>query len=369
MSKGLKLAVVLATGALALAACGSKTDTTASSSSSTASSSGSASPSASTVAYKACMVTDTGGIDDRSFNASAWKGMQAAQSQFGADVKYLESKSDADYTPNINALVKDKCDLIVTVGFLMGDATKAAAKANTGTKFAIVDQSSDPTLTNFKGLEFNTAQSAFQAGYLAAAQSKSGKVGTFGGLPIPPVTIFMDGFVEGVAYYNKQKSKNVQVLGWDEKTQKGAMAGSFTDQAKGKALATGFIQQGADVIFPVAGGTGLGAASEAQSSKKAIIIWVDQDGYEAASQYKDVFLSTVVKGVDAAVTASVKEGVDGAFTSTHYVGTLENGGTLLAPFHDFDSQVSADTKAELDQIKADIISGKIVITSPSAPKS
>ncbi len=219
------------------------------------------------------MVTDTGGIDDRSFNASAWKGMQDAATASGASVKYLESKASADYTPNINALISEKCNLIVTVGFLMGDATKAAAKANPSTDFAIVDEAPVDGLTNYKALEFNTAQSSFQAGYLAASVSKTGIVGTFGGLPIPTVTIFMDGFVDGVAYYNTQKSKSVKVLGWDEATQKGSFVGGqnpFTDQAKGKSLADGFIQQGADVIFPVAGGSGLGAVGEAQATKKAV---------------------------------------------------------------------------------------------------
>jgi basic membrane protein A len=366
LSKGLKLAVVLATGALALTACGNKPADTASSSAST---SGSTSASASTVAYKACMVTDTGGIDDRSFNASAWKGMQTAQSELGVQVKYLASKAESDYTPNINALVQEKCDLIVTVGFAMGDATTKAGLANPSTKFAIIDNSADPKTTNVKGLEFNTAQPAFMAGYLAAAQSKTGKVGTFGGMQFPTVAIFMDGFAEGVAYYNKAKGKSVQVLGWDEKTQKGSFAGSFTDKAKGSALGTALIQQGADIIFPVAGGTGLGAAAVAQSSKKALVIWVDQDGYISAPQIKDVVLSTVEKGVDASVAAAIKDGQAGTFTNKPYIGTLENGGVLLAPFHDLDSQVSAETKSELDAIKADIISGKIVIASVNQPTS
>jgi basic membrane protein A and related proteins len=372
--KGLKLAAVLGTGALALVACAAKPADTASSSaaasdtsSASASASDTSSPSPTAASFSACMVTDTGGVDDRSFNAAAWAGMQQAQKDLGVAVQYLESKADADYTPNINALIQKKCDIIVTVGFLMGDATKAAAKKNPDSKFAIVDQPSDPTLKNYKGLEFNTAQAAFQAGYLAAAQSKTGKVGTYGGLAIPPVTIYMDGFAEGVAYYNKAKGKNVQVLGWDEKTQKGSFAGGFTDKAKGSVLATGLMQQGADIIFPVAGGVGLGSAAAAKASGKANLIWVDQDGYDAAPDYKALMLSSVLKGISAAVFTAVKEASAGSFTATHYVGTLDNGGVALAPFHDFDSKVDAATKSELDQIKADITSGKIVIASKSQP--
>ena len=116
-------------------------------------------------------------------------------------------------------------------------------------------------------MQFDTAQAAFLAGYLAAGYSKSGKVATYGGLKIPPVTIFMDGFADGVAYYNQQKSKNVQVLGWDKATQNGTFAESFTDQDKGKALSDTFVAQGADVIMPVAGGTGLGTAAAAAGDK------------------------------------------------------------------------------------------------------
>ena len=154
------------------------------------------------------MVTDTGGVNDRSFNASAWAGMQAAKSKNSAiSVEYVQSTAESDYTPNLNSFVQKKCDLIVAVGGLMGDATTTAAKANTSQKFAIVDDKID--LPNVYSMQFDTAQAAYLAGYLAAGMSKTGVVGTYGGAKIGPVTIFMDGFVEGVAQYNKVHSKSV----------------------------------------------------------------------------------------------------------------------------------------------------------------
>jgi basic membrane protein A len=353
------MALVAATlvGGMSLAACGSKP-----------SDSGSGGTTATKSDYKACMVTDTGGIDDKSFNASAWKGMKDAETAGKAKSSYVTSTSENDYQPNINALITQKCSLVVTVGGLMGDATKAAATANANQKFAIVDASYSPALPNVFGMTFNTAQAAFMGGYLAAGLSKSGKVATYGGLPIAPVTIYMDGFQEGVQYYNQQKSKNVQVLGWDETSQKGTFAGGFQDRNKGKQIANTFIQQGADIIFPVAGGVGLGTAEAAKETNgKVNLLWVDFDGCENAAQYCSLFISTVLKNISPIVTKTVEDASGGSFKGGAYVGTLENNGVGLADFHDFDAKVPADMKSELTQIKADIISGKITLKSKVQP--
>jgi len=365
---GTAVIAAAAAAALLLAGCGSKkSDTTGTGSGSSAGASASNSggrPAASS--FKACMVTDTGGIDDKSFNAAAWQGMQKAQSDGKATVSYVQSKQETDYATNISSLVSQNCRLVVTVGGLMADATVAAAKKNTGQHFVEVDSSGNGT--NLQGLQFNTAQAGFLAGYLAAGYSKTGKVATYGGLKIAPVTVYMDGFQEGVEYYDKQKTKNVQVLGWDEKKQNGSFAASFTDQNKGQQLATNFVAQGADVIFPVAGGTGLGSAAYAKSSGKAVVVWVDTDGFVSAPQYGAVFLSTAEKNIADAVTKSVEDASNGTFATTDYVGTLSNNGVALAPFHDLDAKVDAGLKSELDQVKSDITSGKITITSPSQPK-
>jgi basic membrane protein A len=368
-SYGVTIAAVIAVGALLLAACGSKkSSSSAGGGGTTTAGATSAATSGAAASFKACMVTDTGGIDDRSFNASAWAGMQKAQSDGKASVKYIQSKAETDYVPNINSLLGEKCNLIVTVGGLMATATGNAAKAHTTQNFAEVDAAGNGK--NLQGLQYNTAQGAFLGGYLAAAYSKTGTVATYGGLKIPPVTIYMDGFQEGVNYYNQQNGKNVKVLGWDEKTQNGSFAGSFTDQTKGQTLATNFINQGADVVFPVAGLTGVGSAAAAKASGgKAVVLWVDTDGCISAPQYCTVFLTSVVKGIADSVTKSVEQAASGTFSAKDYVGDLSNGGTGLAPFHNFDSKVPADVKSKLDSIKQDIISGKIKISSPSQPKA
>jgi basic membrane protein A and related proteins len=348
--------------ALVLTACGSKP----SSSGGSASGSGSASG----ASFKACMVLDTGGIDDHSFNESSYAGMKAANKKNSKiAISYAPSNSQNDYTPNLNAAVNKGCDTIVAVGGLMTDAVKAVAAANPNDHFAEVDSAS--TGPNVYGIQFNTAQGAFLGGYLAAAMTKTGTVATFGGLNIPPVTIYMDGFWEGVQYYNQQKGKSVKVLGWDETNQKGGtFASSFTDQNQGKQISQTFIQQGADIIFPVAGGTGLGAGAAAQASGgKANVIWVDTDGCVSAAQYCSVFLTSVTKNLSDSVEQYVTKAASGSFPTGSYVGTLDNDGTGLAPFHDFDSKVPSDLKSELKQVQADITSGKIKITSPSQPAS
>ena len=348
--------------ALALTACGSKPSSSGAAAS--GGSSGSGTP------FSACMVLDTGGIDDHSFNESSYAGMKAAQQENkNIKISYAPSNSQNDYTPNLNAAVQKNCDSIVAVGGLMADAVKAVATANPNKHFAEVDNASQAP--NQYGIQFNTAQGAFLGGYLAAAMSKTGTVATFGGLNIPPVTIYMDGFWEGVQYYNKQKGKTVKVLGWDETNQKGGtFANSFTDQNQGKQISQTFIQQGADIIFPVAGGTGLGAGAAAQASNgQANVIWVDTDGCESAAQYCNFFLTSVTKNLSDSVKEYVTKAASGSFPTGSYVGTLQNKGTGLAPFHNFDSKVSSDLKNELKQIESDITSGKIKITSPSQPSS
>jgi basic membrane protein A and related proteins len=361
-----KIAAVGAVAALLLSGCGSKPSS--SSNGGGGNSSGGSGSNAGS-AFKACMVLDTGGVDDRSFNQSSWAGMQAAAKQdSNIKVSYVSSSSQNDYTPNLNAETNKGCNSILAVGGLMADAVKSVAAKNPKSQYAEIDApSSGP---NVYGFQYNTAQGGFLGGYLAAAMTKTGKVATFGGLNIPPVTIYMDGFWEGVQYYNHQNNKNVQVLGWDETNQKGGtFANSFTDLNKGKSISQAEIQAGADIIFPVAGGTGLGAGAAAQASGgKVSVIWVDTDGCVSAAQYCKYFLTSVTKNLSDPVTQYVTKAAGGSFPKGDYIGTLANGGTGLAPFHQFDSKVPSSVKSDLDSVKKDITSGKIKITSPSQPK-
>ncbi|MFR9778193.1 BMP family lipoprotein [Micromonospora sp. MS34] len=318
--------------------------------------------------FSACMVTDVGGIDDKSFNTSAWKGLQEAKKENdNIDIKNVQSKAEADYEVNLTGFVNQKCDFILAVGGLMSDATKKAAQANPNQQFAIVD--SNPGVDNVYPMQFDTAQAAFQAGYLAAGMSKTGKVGTYGGLPIPPVTIFMDGFSDGVAHYNKAKGKNVQVLGWDKATQKGSFTNDFVKQDEGKKVSDALVAQGADIIMPVAGGAGLGTTAAAQASNgKYSVVWVDVDGCESTPNCP-VLLTTVVKNIPDAVKEAVLKAAGGEKLEAKpgFVGTLANNGVSIAPYHDFDSKIPADLKAEVDKIKADIAAGTITVTSKAQP--
>jgi basic membrane protein A len=332
-----------------------------------------------------CMVSDSGGFDDHSFNQLGLEGLQAAAKDLGVKEKHVQSNSDADYAPNIESLLSSGCNLIVTVGFLLSNATDAAAKANPDVKFAIVDDGLDnegatgadgkPTgdgkvdVPNGKPILFDTAQAAFLAGYAAASYSKTGVVGTFGGIQIPPVTIFMDGFAEGVAYFNKVKSKDVKVVGWDVASQTGVFTGGFAAGVEAKTAAQGLLDQKADVIMPV-GGPIYQSAAEAIKDQNAgsVLIGVDADVYNTDPTVRSILLTSVMKGVDTGVKTVVEDAAGGDFNNTPYVGTLKNGGVGLAPFHDFASKVDPGLQQEIDAIKAKIISGDITVTSAATPK-
>ena len=368
-------AALAVSATLLIAACGSSHSSASSSSTSSSASSTSA---ATTGKFLGCMVTDTGGINDRSFNASSWAGMQAAAAADpNITVKYLQSTTQSDYVPNINTFLGEKCGIIVTVGFLMGAATETAAKANPTQDFAIVDCSyASECLTgtkesNIDQLVFNTVQDGFLGGYLAAGMTKTGKVATFGGEDFGTVTIYMDGFWDGVQYYNSKHGTHVTVLGWNEQTQKGSFTGDFTNQTKGQTLTQTFISEGADIIFPVAGNVGLGAAKAVQDadnaagSQKVNMFWVDTDGCTSAPQYCKYFITSVEKGIQTAVKNAVLSAANSSFKGGTYVGTLANGGAVLAPFHDFASKVPAALQAELVQIGKGIADGSIATPTKS----
>jgi basic membrane protein A and related proteins len=322
---------------------------------------GTATPAA---AFKACQVTDTGGVDDKGFNQTAWKGVQDAEKELGVEAKLLESNAETDYVPNINSFIGEKCDIIITVGFLLGDATKAAAEANPGTKFSIVDYAYDPAIPNVLGQVFATDEAAFLAGYLAAGMSKSGIVGTFGGINIPPVTIFMDGFYYGVQHYNKVKGTSVQVLGWDPANKEGGLfTNDFSSLDKGREFAKNLNDEGADIVMPVAGPVGLGSAAlAAELGVDALkIIGVDVDQFVTDPEHGGVYLTSVEKKMDSTVLAAIKAAMDGTFQGGVVVGTLKSGGVGLAPYHDLEAAVSAELKTEIEALSKGIIDGTISV--------
>lgn len=323
--------------------------------------------------YLGCMVSDSGGWDDQSFNQSGKEGMEKAKKDLGIQEKAVESQSDADFKPNVDSMVQEGCNLTFGVGFLLEDTIQEAAEANPDLHFALIDSTfSDAddkpvSIDNAKPVVFNTAEAAYLAGYVAAASSESGKVGTFGGIQIPSVTIFMDGFADGVKKFNEDNKKDVKLLGWNKDKQDGSFSGDFENQGQGQELTKQLISQGADVIMPVAGPVGLGAAAAAKDAKDVKLVWVDSDGYES-TEYGDIILTSVVKEIANAVEDTLKEDQAGNFSADPYVGTLENEGVGLAPYHDFDKEVPEDVKKKVEDLKKQIIDGELTVESESTPK-
>ncbi len=331
---------------------------------------------ATTASFKVGEVTDMGGVDDRSFNAAAWKGVQDASSQLGVEGKYLESKDQSDYATTQQQFITENDNLIITVGFLLGVDTATAAKANPNMKFAIVDYTypdcwpgavegkdcgSAADLANVRGLAFQTDQAGFLAGMAAAGMTQTGKVGTFGGIKLPTVTIFMKGFEAGVKYYNKQNNKSVAVLGWDTAKDDGLFTGNFNSTDDGRKFAESLMQEGADIIMPVAGPVGLGSAAVCKETGKCMIVGVDTDWFVSAPEYKEVVLTSVMKKIDVAVFNTIKDTKDGKFTAGTVTYTIKDGGVDIAPFHDFDSKVPADLKSQIDAAKKALIDGSLTV--------
>ena len=320
---------------------------------------------------KACLALDTGGVDDKSFNAASWAGAKAAaKSNKNVTVSYLPAASGADFAPNIKKFVDQKCNVIIGVGFAIGGAIIASAKANPKIKYAIVDDSGlEPNadftvftaIPNVKGLTFKTQESSFLAGYAAAAYSKTGVVATYGGAPYPTVTAFMDGFAQGVFYFNQIKKKGVRVLGWNRDTKNGEFVGDFANTSKALQISKNFEQAGADVILPVAGGLGGSTAQNSMDSGKSVTIWVDTDGFVSANKYRSVLLTSVMKGLGESIQAVIGEVNKGKYTNKAYVGTLANKGTRLAPFHDLSGVVPKTLAKEIAAIQKKIIAGSIKV--------
>lgn len=316
------------------------------------------------VAFTACQVTDTGGIDDNSFNQTAWKGVLDAKEKLGIEGRFLESQAETDYDANINSLIDGDCDVIITVGFLLGDATEKAAKANPNQPFSIVDFAYDPEIPNVLGQVYATDQAAFLAGYLAAGMTQTKILGTFGGINIPPVTIFMDGFVKGANHWNAENGDTVMVLGWDLDTREGLFTNNFDNLDDGRAFAQNLYDEGADIVLPVAGPVGLGSATLADELgiDKLKIIGVDADLYFTDSERQHVYLTSITKRMDATVAQVIESTMNGEFKGGLLVGNLENGGVDLAPFHDMENLVPNDLKAELEALRAGIVDGSIAIS-------
>lgn len=313
------------------------------------------------------MVTNSGGLNDRSFNETSWAGMQRAQEELGVTANVLVSTSETDLAPNVQAAVDTGCGFVLTVGYELAAATAEQAEANPDVQFAIVDEIVEAP--NVRPIVFDTAQAAFLAGYTAASVSETGIVATFGGGNQPPVTLFMDGFAAGIDAYNEAKGADVRLLGWDPEAQDGTFTGDFENVQLGQSQTQAFLEQGADVILPVAGQVGEGAfRASLDAGGDALVIWVDNDGYDTLpAEFRPLLLTSVLKNTEDAVVGAIEDAAGGEISDEPVVGTLENGGVDIAPFHDLDPRVSDETKAELEGLREQIIAGEIVVESPSSP--
>jgi basic membrane protein A len=313
---------------------------------------------------KACFVTDLAGVDDRSFNAEGWRGVNdAVAAGFAqADPILLESDADTDYQPNIDQCLAQGSTHIVTNGFQLGPATQSNAEANPDVKFTIVDFGYDPDVPNIRELVYQTDEAAFAAGYLAAGVTQTGVIGTYGGLNIPTVAIFLDGLARGVQHYNEVKGTDVRVVGWDIEAQEGSFTGTF-DPADPAVRATceNILDEGADIMLPVGGAINLPCGTAIQDrGLEAALIGVDADAFFAMpEQYQDLWLVTIEKGIALSVTTSLQDDASGTWSSGGSVFSLANDGVGLSEYHSWADRVSPELDAEVQQILQDIKDGVI----------
>jgi basic membrane protein A len=321
------------------------------------------------------MAAELGGVSENAYNAMAWKGIETAKAQLGVEGKYLEAQDASGFAENIGKLINEKADLVVTVGFPLALDTAEAALQNPEQRFAIADYSypdcwpgaeigtdcgSDKELPNVLGMRFSVDEAAYLAGYVSAGVSTTGRVGTFGGVEIPGVTDFMDGFALGVDLYNQQHGGDVTVLGWDPYTRKGLFVGNFDSFEDGQSYAEALIEQGTDIILPVAGPVvGEGAAYSIAKSGRGYMIGTDTDWSVTAPAYAEITLTSVRKNFDVAVFEAISRIVDGTFAGGTYNGTLANGGVGIAPYHRLDEEVPIWLQNELEDVRQGIIAGTI----------
>ena len=330
-----------ALGAMVLASCG-----------------GSSGPAASTCSktFNVGFVTDIGKLGDKGFNDAGWKGVQdaTADSSLCVKSKFLESKQPTDYTPNIQQFVDQKYDMVVAAGFLLGDDTLKAAKANPNVKFTIVDSAdfSDPKApANFTGLLFKQDQGAFLVGALAALMSKTNHVGGVYGLDVPAVVQFRKGYENGAKYINP----TIKVDGVFHP----AAANAFADPDWGKLRAKDELSGGADVIFAAGGATGNGALLAAKEAGKPCI-GVDVDQFLTYPDVDSCLVTSAMKNISVAVKSIIVAAVKNQWPTTGVLTSdLKNGGVQLAPYHDWDSKVSADIKAKLQDIMNKLKDGSL----------
>lgn len=348
--RGLAGFATLSAAALVLVGCGAAPET------------GDAADGPEDAGFLACAVSDEGSWNDKSFNEVSMRGLLKAESDLGIKIQGVESHSPEDFTPNLEAMVSADCDITFAVGFNIVEQVNAAADENPDFNFVTIDGwKMDEATPNLKAMQWNMAESSFLAGYLSAAYSQSKTIGTYGGMNIPAVTDFMVGFYNGAKFYEQETGTAITVVGFDPANpDAGDFVGDFGDTGTAKSISEGQIEKGADVIFPVAGGL-FSSTSEAinESGKDIVMLGVDLDVAANSPQYASQILTSVEKRIDVSVLDVIAASVDGGFSGDPYVGTLENDGTDLSPFYEFEDKVDSSIVEKLAEIKAQLISGEL----------
>ena len=321
-------------GTVLLAGCGS-TSTAASSCSTT---------------FKVGFVTDIGKLGDKGFNDAGWKGVQdaVANKSLCVQAKFLESNQPTDYQPNMQQFIDQGYQMVVAAGFLLTDDTAKVAAKNLSVKFANVDAHYDKPTANLLGIAFKEDQSGFLAGALAGYMTKTNHIGGVYGLNVPAVIKFRKGYEAGAKYTNP----NIKVDGVYHPPS--SSVSPFGDPDWGKARGQDMISSGADILFGAGGSTGNGALLAAAEAHK-LCVGVDVDQYFTYQDARSCLITSAEKSVSAAVTLAIKDGVNSQWPSNG-----EIAGTVgLAPYHNFDSQISADIKSKMTDLTAKIANGTV----------
>lgn len=292
--------------------------------------------------FKIGMVTDVGGVNDGSFNQSAWEGLQRAGEAFGCEVKYIESKGDADYVPNIESFLDEDYDLIVCVGYMMADAVRDAAELYPDQKFAIIDDASNADLDNVTCMMFEQEQASYLVGLAAGYTTESNIVGFVTGAANETMNSFGYGYCAGVLDANPDAT----ILQYN--------ANNFGDASGGKTAVNTMVTKGADVVFHAAGGTGIGVIDGCKENK----IWaigVDSDQSPLAPE---TILTSALKRVDNACYDATKKTILGTLEGGVETYDLAAGGVDIAPTTD---NLSKDVLEKIEDAKKDIIAGDLVV--------
>ena len=328
---------------------------------------------ASAAPLSGCEVTSNPPLNDRAFNQAVYDGLTDASTKWGILVRDEVSETRPQWLRNVSDLIRQRCGLIVTIGTIVENDTIAQAKANPRQRFASTDAADVPGTSNLLSIRFRPDQAAFLAGYLAAGLTKTGRVGTFGGLEIGTVTPFMDGFWAGVQHYNQVHGTHVRVIGWNPKTRKGLfVSGNPTDfEAFARAglardLTAGLVQSGADIVFPVDGPGGeIGSCDAAQRTNGFLLIGVDTDQHYATPDCESRWVTSVMKIYRRMVFLAMGQIFHRSFKGGTLWGTLQNGGVGLAPFYGLTRRIPRRLERELEQVKKDVVSRSVTVDPKS----